>query len=162
MESLSGRNVDSIGKGCNDQSGSISKVLVTVVKSSIGNGEEEVVLTRIIDSLELGLPLEFLLLGHTFSVHKPNDVSGMGVHGNEAHDLLSDRLREIALHHHDELLQGVRLLLVGVLKGVLVRIVLGEGFLNQNDPGAAVDEKSYLGWVLDEPFSLGRFSVSLE
>ena len=60
MEGLGSGHIDSISEGCDDESGAVSEVLVTVVENGIGNLEDVVTNESIPISLELGLPLELL------------------------------------------------------------------------------------------------------
>jgi hypothetical protein len=66
MEGLRSRHVDSISKRGNDESGAVSKVLVTVGKDCIGYFKNVISNKSIPICFELGLPLEFVGIANLF------------------------------------------------------------------------------------------------
>ena len=63
MKSLSGRDVDSICQRCDDKTCAVTEVFIPIVEACISNLEDEVLLTCIKETFELGLPLELVYLG---------------------------------------------------------------------------------------------------
>jgi hypothetical protein len=60
MESLSGCHVNSISKRGNDESGTVTEILVTIPKLGISDSEEEIFLLSVEVDFKLSLPLEVI------------------------------------------------------------------------------------------------------
>jgi hypothetical protein len=162
VKSLSSSYINSISKRGNNESGSISEILITVSEDSIGNSELEVFLTGIVHTLELSLPLEFIrsldiLINKLFE-----NISGVSIHGNHTHDFLSSRLVEITLDHENKAFEILKLSLIGFFDGIVVGLVSGESFLATDDPRAVVNQQTGLSWGIGNPLILRHLSVSLE
>ena len=109
MESLSGRHIDSISEGCDDESWAVSEVLITVVEHSISNLEDVISDEAIPIGLELGLPLEFISLGDSLVTKLLDNITGVSVHSDHAHNLLTHASGKFTLHHDNEFLEQVDL-----------------------------------------------------
>jgi len=75
VKSLSSRNINSVCEWSNDQSWTVTEVFITIVEDSIGDSEDEVVLSGIVTTLELSLPLELIRLPDTFPIKFKDDIS---------------------------------------------------------------------------------------
>jgi len=89
MQSLGGSDVNTIGEGGDDQSGAVTEILVGVPEGSVGDVGLGGTFFFVPDELELGLPLEFVVFAHVFFDESEQDVSGVGIQSDHAHDLLS-------------------------------------------------------------------------
>lgn len=157
MERLSSRHIDSIGEGCDNESGTVSKVLVTVVENGISNLEDVVTHEAIPISLELGLPLEFFRVGHTLILELVDDVTRVSIHSDHAHNLLTHAGGQIALHHENQLLEENNLKIVTFLH------VAGlEGSLDTLHPVHKVDEEGHLSAIILKPVLLILLGEALE
>jgi hypothetical protein len=75
VKGLGGCHIDSVSKRSDDKTWAVSEVLVTIVKASIGNSEDEVILSRIKHAFELSLPLEFIYFDDFLSDKLIDDIS---------------------------------------------------------------------------------------
>jgi hypothetical protein len=103
VKSLSSCDVNSIGKRCDDESGTVSEIFVTVPKLGISNSEEEIALLGIKVYLELSLPLEVIRGSTFFDLKLFNNISGVSIVSNQTHNFLSHGSIEITLHHLNEI-----------------------------------------------------------
>jgi hypothetical protein len=149
VKGLSCCHVNSIGKGSNYQTRTVSKIFVSVVEGRISNFECEIVTAGVPVGLHLGLPLEFIRLVNSLVNKDTNDITRMSVHGNQAHDLHSERAgHRSILHHLNESGQLVDTVLKSSGHGVV-----GESFLYVIDPTGKGNEEGALGTVHLEPLS---------
>ena len=105
-EGLSGSHIDSVGKGGHHQPGPVSKILIAVPEGCISNSDLAVLhaLFGVVGpvELQLGLPLEGISFLDILVVQFLDDISGVGVEGDQTHDLLSLFLGQLSLHHPNE------------------------------------------------------------
>jgi hypothetical protein len=134
VQSLSGSNINSICKGCNNESWAISEVFITIVKSGISNSDYEIFFSTIEDSLELRLPVEVINSANFQGVEVLENISRVSIHSNKTHDLLSHWLLKFALYHDNQALQGILLFVPALLHGVLVLGEFTEGLFTVNNP----------------------------
>ena len=95
MKCLSGCHVNTIGQRGNDQSGSVTQILVHVPNLGVCDSADSISLALGVVlpvELQLGLPLEGVALPDVLCDQLVHDISRVGVHGNQHHDLLPDRL----------------------------------------------------------------------
>lgn len=135
MQSLGSRHINSISQGSDDESGTISEVLITVVKDSVGNIELVILFSFVPITLELGLPLEIIDLGDALIAQFLNDITRVSVHSDHAHNLLTHASGQLTLHHLNQICKKVDL----VIKS-LSHCVLFEGNFDILDPVHQVDE----------------------
>jgi len=115
MEGLGSRYINSISKRSNNKSSTVSKVFITIVKSGIGNSDDEILLSTIVYTLKLCLPVEIINSANFQGVKILEDISRVSIHGNQAHDFLSHWFVKLTLDHHNKSFQGIDLIVPGFL-----------------------------------------------
>jgi len=115
MEGLGSRYINSISKRSNNESSTISKIFITIVKCGIGNSDAEILLSAIEYTLKLCLPVEIVNSANLQGVKILEDISGVSIHGNQTHDFLSHWFVKLTLDHHDKAFQGIDLIIPGFL-----------------------------------------------
>jgi len=140
VESLGGGDVDSIRQRSNDKSRTVAKVLVAVRQAGISNAEEEVILLGDENTLELNLPQEVVLMAATTVPHVTDHITRVSVHGDETHELSTERLVDGRMGDHtDEATEVLDLIVVTLLHGILLAILVSnEGLLTIDDPVGVV------------------------
>lgn len=127
MQGLGGSHVDSVSKGGDHQTTTVAQVLVGIVEHGITNVNTGIALERGIGvaigvyfevTLKLTLPLELLHLTDILLDETVIDISGVGVHGNEHHDLLADTPVQLALDHLNETSKTLITLCLVPLQGI--------------------------------------------
>jgi len=162
VEGLGGSHVNSIGQRCNDKTGTVSKVLVTVSEDGVSNLKIEVIFSIREVDFKLGLPLELLSTEDMLKVEFLNNIARVSVHGNHATNLLAHRLGEVTLDHSDQVGEELDLVDVSLLHGFLVFGDVVEGLLDVFGPRQHVNEEGGLGGVLLQPFGFADLVQSLE
>ena len=135
MESLRCRHVNSIGQGSNDESWTVAQILVTIIEDSIGNLEDVITNEAIPIGLELRLPLKLFRICNSLITQLFDDITGMGVHGDHAHDLLTHTASKLTLHHLNKICQQIYLLLQAFIHCIFL-----ESVFNSLAPVYQVDE----------------------
>ena len=134
MQGLGGCNINSISKRSNNESRTVSKIFITIVKCGIGNSDSEILLFGIIYTLKLCLPVEIVHSANLQGGKILKDISGVSIHGNQTHDFLSHWFVKLTLDHHDKAFQGIDLSGPALLDGVAIRSGLSEGLLTVDNP----------------------------
>lgn len=156
MQGLGGCNINSISKRSNNESRTVSKIFITIVKCGIGNSDAEIFFSAIEYTLKLCLPVEIVHSANLQIVKIIEDISGVSIHGNQTHDFLSHWFVKLTLDHHNEAFQGIDLSLPALLDGVRIRSSLSEGSLAVDNPCTKVDKQGDLGWILLDPVLLWK------
>lgn len=151
MKGLGGSHIDSISKSSNDKSGTVTKILVSIPELSISNLLNEILLVVVPVSLELRLPLEVILGGDLSLVELVNNISGVSIHSDKTHNLLSKRLGKISLNHNDQVLEKLLLVLKSLIHGTGISLTVPESLLDVQSPLGKVDQKSNLSGILLQP-----------
>jgi hypothetical protein len=147
VKGLCGCDVNSIGKRGNDESRTVTKVLVTVPELGIGDSEEEITLPGVEVHLELSLPLEVVGRCAFLNDHLINDISGVSINCNKAHDLLTERSIEVTLSHLNEFREAINLVLKCLLHGLRVCLKVAVSTLDIASPVGHVNEECHLGRI---------------
>lgn len=134
MQGLGGCNINSISKRSNNESRTVSKIFITIVKCGIGNSDAEILLSAIEYTLKLCLPVEIVCSANLQGGKILKDISGVSIHGNQTHDFLSHWLVKLTLDHHDKAFQGINLSLPALLDGVAIVSSGSEGCLAVDNP----------------------------
>lgn len=166
MQRLGGGNVDSIGKGGDDESWAVAEIFVIVLELRVGNFNLPVAAFVVVVKFELRLPLEFVRLTDLFVQQTNHNVPGVRVEGNKAHDLLSHRGRKFSLHHFNQIREILDALFQIAFQAIHVALgVFRETVFHGRRPGDHVHKQGDLrGVVFDPLFSfhfLYRFETSL-
>ena len=134
MQGLGGCNINSISKRSNNESRTVSKIFITIVKCGIGNSDAEILLSAIEYTLKLCLPVEIVYSANLQVGKILKDISGVSIHGNQTHDFLSHWFVKLTLDHHDEAFQGIDLSAPALLDGVRITSSISESFLAVDNP----------------------------
>jgi hypothetical protein len=78
----------------------------------------------------------------------------VSIHGNHSHDLLTDGLGEVTLHHGNQVRKKLDLVFVSLFHTSRVSLKKLEGSLNINSPGKNVDQKHGLSNTILDPVEL--------
>jgi len=101
VKSLSSSHIDSVSQGGNNKTWAITKVFVTIVENGISNLNDKGLAFFIglnIVNLKLRLPLELFRVIDFLEVKFIDNITRVGVHGNQATNLLTHTLGEITLN----------------------------------------------------------------
>ena len=156
MQRLSCRHIDSVGQRCDNESWAVAEILTTVAKSSISNLEDIISNEAIPIAFELGLPLELLRILNVLVSQFSNNITGMGVHGDHAHNLHTHAGSELALHHLNKICEQIHLLVKA-----LSHVAFFKCTFDSLDPVDQVDEEGNLCRIILKPVLLIFLSETL-
>lgn len=161
MECLSSGHINTICQRCNNESRSVTKILIVIKEASVCDLDASLIISPI--ELELWLPLELLSLSHMFIDETNDDVTWVGIDCNETHNFLTHWLWEITLHKTNQ----VREKSDGFIEVILHRInvtslKLQKAFFDLLWPNNIVDQQSNLSRVLLEPLFATHWGKVLE
>ena len=134
MQGLGGCNINSISKRSNNESRTVSKIFITIVKCGIGNSDAEILLSAIEYTLKLCLPVEIVHSANLQGVKIMEDISGVSIHGNQTHDFLSHWFVKLTLDHHDKAFQVLNLGVPSLLDSIGFGTNNFEGSLALHNP----------------------------
>lgn len=99
MQSLSCCDIDTICQGGNHQPRPIAEILIVVGECGICYSYLSVIIFWNPVEFQLGLPLELVGLANVLIDQSYNNISGVCIHSNKAHQFLPQRLVKVSLHH---------------------------------------------------------------
>jgi hypothetical protein len=134
MKSLGGCNVNPISKRSDNESCTVSEVLITIVESGICNSDDEIFLITIKNTLKLSLPIKIINPANIQVGKIIEDISRVSIHRNQTHDLLSNWFCEITLDHQNKAFQGINLIIICFSNSSWIRCTVPETLFAFNDP----------------------------
>ena len=102
MKGLCRCDIDSICERRDDKTRSVTQVLVAIVKDGISDFERVISDVWIPIDLQLGLPLELVHFCNSLIDELLNNITRVGIHSDQTHNLLTHARGQLSLHHPNQ------------------------------------------------------------